>query len=97
MDPNTTTGADWDLTSTTLKLLWVSLLFALGAGFSLVTAHAIIPSAVATRTIPKTWEKLRWPLYAFGIASVAGIGITLAFGAVEAEPFITRIYDRYWQ
>ncbi len=97
MDPNTTTGADWDLTSTTLKLLWVSLLFALGAGFSLVTAHALIPSAVSTNTIPKVWEKLRWPLYVFGVLSFAGIGVTLAFAAFEAEPFITRIYDRYWQ
>ena len=97
MDPNTTTGADWALTSTTLKLLWVSLLFALSAGFSLVTAHALIPSAVSTRTIPKMWEKLRLPLYALGILSVAGIGVTLAFAAYEAEPFITRIYARYWQ
>ena len=72
-------------------------MFALSAGFSLVTAHAIIPSAVDTRTIPKMWEKLRLPLYAVGILSIAAVGVTLTFAAYEAEPFITRIYDRYWQ
>ena len=62
-----------------------------------MTAHALIPSAVATRTISEKWSLLRLPLYAFGILSIVGMCVALALAAYEAEPFITRIYPRYWQ
>lgn len=91
------TTSDWAQIGTALKFLWLALGCALVAGTSLMAAHAFIPSAVATRTIPQKFEKLRLPLYATGVLAVAGLFAMLALASVNADDIVRQLHPRYWQ
>ena len=96
MDPKPLTTAEWAEVGTALKFLWLALGFAVVAGPSLLTAHAIIPSVIDTKSVAAKWSKLRAPLYVIGIACFIGIFASL-FMASENVEFLERIYSRWWQ
>jgi hypothetical protein len=96
MDPKPLTTAEWAEVGTALKFLWLALGFAVVAGPSLLTAHAIIPSVIDTKSIAAKWSKLRAPLYLLGGVCVVGILGSL-FMASENLEFIERVYPRWWQ
>ena len=83
------TADQWGDGGNAMKLLWLSLLFAVIGSGSFVTAHAMIPSAIATGTIPAKLSRLRIPLYIFGFAAVIGIAINVFF----IIGFLDYIYD----
>ena len=91
------TTSEWAQIGTAIKFLWLALGCALVAGSTLMTAHAFIPSAVATRTIPQKFEKLRMPLYAAGVLAAVGLFAMLALAAVNADDIVRRLHPRYWQ
>ena len=96
MDPQPLSEAQWAQVNTVLKFLWLALGFALIAGPMLLTAHAIIPSAVSTKTIAEKWNRFRAPLYFVGLASTAGIFASL-FMASQNIQFLHDLYPRWWQ
>ena len=96
MDPQTLSKVQWAELGTLLKFLWLSLGFAFVAGPSLLTAHAIIPSAVDTKTIAEKWNRFRAPLYVVGLLCAAGIFAAL-FMASQNIQFIFDMYPRWWQ
>lgn len=96
MDPQLLSRAEWAEVGTALKFLWLALGFALIAGPSLMTAHAFIPSAIGTRTIPEKWDRLRAPLYLLGIVCVIGI-FTSLFMVSQNLQFLHDMYPRWWQ
>ena len=96
MDPKPLTTAEWAEVGTALKFLWLALGCALIAGPSLLTAHAIIPSMVDTKTLPEKVSRMRAPLYVFGIVCVLGIFGSL-YMASENPDFLHRVYSRWWQ
>ena len=96
MDPKPLSTAEWAEVGNALKFLWLALGFALVAGPSLLTAHAIIPSVIDTKTVPAKWAKLRAPLYAVGVTSI--IGLLFAFYlASQTTNFLHDMYSRWWQ
>ena len=96
MDPQPLSRAEWAEVGTLLKFLWLALGFALVAGPSLLTAHAIIPSAVGTKTIAEKWIRFRAPLYVVGLLCTAGIFAAL-FMASQNINFLHDMYSRWWQ
>lgn len=96
MDPKPLSTAEWAEVGTALKFLWLALGFALIAGPSLLTAHAIIPSAIGTKTIAEKWTKFRAPLYVLGLVCVVGIFSAL-FMASQNTQFLHDMYSRWWQ
>ena len=96
MDPKPLSTAEWAEVGNALKFLWLALGFALVAGPSLLTAHAIIPSVIDTKTVHAKWAKLRAPLYAVGITCVIGIFFAL-FMASQNTDFLHDMYSRWWQ
>ena len=88
---------EWGQIGTALKFLWLALACAIVAGTALMTAHAFIPSAVATRTVPSKYEKLRIPLYATGILAVIGVVAMLVLAGMNADDIVKRMHPRYWQ
>jgi hypothetical protein len=96
MDPKPLTTAEWAEVGTALKFLWLALGFAVVAGPSLLTAHAIIPSVIDTKSVGAKWSKLRAPLYVTGVVCVVGIFASLYMASENVE-FLERIYSRWWQ
>lgn len=96
MDPQPLTTEQWAQVGLALKFLWAAFASALVAGPSLLTAHAIIPSAVETNTISDRWNKVRPLFYLVGIVAVACIAIFLFLAATETD-WIREQYPRFWQ
>ena len=96
MDPQPLSPSEWAQIGTALKFLWAALGCAIVAGFSLLTAHAIITSLVDTNTIPSSWSNLRPVLYFVGIIAVIGVIVCFVFAALNMEWLDVR-YSRYWQ
>ena len=96
MDPQPLSRAEWAEVGTVLKFLWLALGFALIAGPSLLTAHALIPSAVDTKTITEKWTRFRAPLYVAGLLCAVGIFASL-FMASQNTQFLHDMYSRWWQ
>ena len=96
MDPQTLSTEQWAQVGLALKFLWAAFGSALVAGVSLVTAHAVIPSAVDTNSISGRWLKVRPLFYVVGLAGLAGIGIFLFLAASETD-WIREMYPRFWQ
>jgi hypothetical protein len=87
------TADQWGDGGNALKLLWLSLLFVLIASGSFVTAHAILPSAIATGTLPQPLGKLRPLFYALGFAAVAGIAVNVVF-IIDFLDYIEVVFGR---
>ncbi len=96
MDPNSLTTDQWAQVGLALKFLWGAFVSALIAGSCLVTAHAIIPSAVDTNTISDRWLKVRPLFYLVGLAGIVGIAAFFYLAAVETD-WIRDVYPRFWQ
>lgn len=96
MDPQPLSPSEWGQIGTMLWYLWGALGCAFVAGFSLLTAHAIITSLVDSQTISSRWSNLRLPLYAIGVLGVIGVVVffVLAFTTID---WIDVRYSRYWQ
>lgn len=92
------TAEEWGQIGTGLKLLWAALACALYGGTALMLAHAFIPSAVATRTIPASVERIfRIPLYVTGVLAVIALVVLLVWAGTHFNDIATRINPRYWQ
>ena len=96
MDPQPLTTDQWAQVGLALKFLWAAFGSSLVAGSSLLTAHALIPSAVETSTISDRWLKVRPIFYVVGLAALAGIGLFLFLAASETD-WIREQYPRFWQ
>ena len=96
MDPQTLSTEQWAQVGLTLKFLWAAFGSAVLAGSCLLTAHAIIPSAVDTNTISDKWLKVRPLFYLVGLAGLTGIGLFLFLAASETT-WIREMYPRFWQ
>ena len=84
-DPAFVTNTDWKEISGLLYSLWMILGAALGFGFSILAAHGLVPSLVATRDIdPVRAGKIRPVLYGVSLAF-------LLFGLYSIWLFISRI------
>lgn len=96
MDPQPLSASEWAQIGTVLKFLWAALGCAIVAGFSLLTAHAIITSLVDTNTISAKWSNLRPVLYFVGIVAVIGVIACFVLAALNLE-WLDILYSRYWQ
>jgi hypothetical protein len=79
MDPIPLTAEQWGDGGNAIKLLWLSLLFAVTGSGAFVTAHAMIPSAISTGHLPARFNRLRIPLYVLGFAAVTAIAVNVVF------------------
>ena len=97
MDPNFITRQDWaDIGEFLLALLFVPGLMIVFA-FSMLTAHALIPSLVRSGHLPDDLSKVRPVFYIIAFAALLGVISYLAFVGVNADRSFGDVYSRWWQ
>ena len=97
MDPNVTGRSDWaDLGEFLLGLFFVPGLMIVFA-LSMLTAHALIPSLVASGHLPEEARKVRPVFYVVAFAALMGVISYIAFVAVNADRSFGQVYSRWWQ
>ena len=97
MDPNFVTRQDWaDIGEFLLALLFVPGLMIVFA-FSMLMAHALIPSLVKSGHLPEELNKVRRVLYPVAFAALLGVISYIVFVAINAESSFGSVYSRWWQ
>ena len=93
MDPKALDSTDWN--NIHLFLLWFWIYFPLVVTFAItmLTAFALIPSAVATGHLPANATKLRLPLIAFALAVAVAAIIILILG-INQTLDVRNFWDR---
>ena len=96
MDPSFITRSDWaDIGEFLLGLLFIPGLMIVFA-FSMLTAHALIPSLVTSGHIPEDFSKLRRVFYIIAFTALLGVISYFAFVAVNANRSFGDVYSRWW-
>ena len=97
MDPDFISNSDWsDIGDFLFGLLFIPGMMILAATF-LLTAHAIIPSLVASGHIPREFQKLRGPIYTLSFVSLLAVIAFLVFVAINADNSFGEVWSRWWQ
>lgn len=96
MDPNVVSRSDWaDIGEFLLALLFIPGL-AIVFAFSMLTAHAIIPSLVASGHIPEEFLKTRVVFYSVAFAALLGVISYLIYLGVSADSSFGEVWSRWW-
>ncbi|MEE9198616.1 MAG: hypothetical protein V3U26_02340 [Dehalococcoidia bacterium] len=96
MDPNFITRSDWaDIGDFLLGLLFVPGLM-IAFAFSMLIAHALIPSLVASGHIPQDYNKLRPVFYIIAFAALLGVISYVVFVALNADNSFGEVWSRWW-
>ncbi len=95
MDPAFIDNSIWHDLSSVLRLLWVYVGIIIGAAFTFLTAHAIIPSLAGSGLLPRRIARLRPLLYigALGIFLLAVVTVILILLQVDVTQ---RVLTKWW-
>jgi hypothetical protein len=95
-DPNVLTSADWTNIHNWLTLLWIFFPLIITFAFSMMIAHAIIPSAVMTGHLPPSASYLRIPLTIIGLLALAAALVFFISSAFLLPEALRIIYPRFF-
>jgi len=97
LDPFGPTTAEWSEIALSITFLTIALVSAILTGPIFLVAHAIIPSAVDSKTIDGQFSKLRPILYIIGFIGLASIIVFFCLALFNIYPVLNRIYPSFWQ
>ena len=80
MDPKALDSSDWNNIHLFLQWFWIYFPLAVAFAGTMLTAFALIPSAVATGHLPASASKLQIPLIAFALLVAVAAIIILILG-----------------
>ena len=92
-DPKALTSVDWNNIHLFLQWFWIYFPIVVTFGFTLLIAHAIIPSLVITGQLPESTQKLRVPLTGFAVLLFAAGVVVLILG-INATLDVRNIWGR---
>ncbi len=95
-DPSGLGSTDWANLSNWLTLLWIFFPLVITFAFSMMIAHALIPSAVQTGHLPQKMSMLRLPITVFGLVALAGAVIMMILVAMQATDTLGSIWENFW-
>ena len=95
-EPSGLGSADWANLSNWLTLLWVFFPLLITFAFSMMIAHAFIPSAVGTGHLPQKLLMLRLLLTVLGLLALAGAVIMAVLVADLAPDTLRSIWGNFW-
>ena len=95
-DPIGLTSADWLNIHNWLTLLWIFFPLIITFAFSMMIAHAFIPSAVMTGHLPRVASYLRIPLTIIGLLALAAALAFFINAAFLLPETLRNFYDRFF-
>ena len=78
-----------------LTSLWAVVAFIIIFATNMILGHNLIPSMVASRHIPDTWQKTRPAFYALAIISFA-LAIFFVYRVVDLAGVLRDFWPDYW-
>ena len=93
MDPKALTSTDWHNIHLFLQWFWIYFPLITTFAITMLTAYALIPSAVATGHLPSSAAKLKLPLTLFALLVLTGAIIMLILG-INQTLDVRNVWDR---
>ena len=93
MDPKALTTDDWHNIHLFLQWFWIYFPLVVIFAVTMLTAHALIPSAVMTGHLPSSAARLRMPLTGFALLVAAATIVILVFGITQTLD-VRNFWDR---
>ena len=93
-DPNAMNAIYWADVSLWLTYLWIYFPLVIIFAFSMLIAHALIPSGVQTGTYPAALSKLRIPITVVGLAALGGAVAMMALTIMQSPMTLLNVWDR---
>ncbi|MFQ6026790.1 MAG: hypothetical protein ACE5Q6_04660 [Dehalococcoidia bacterium] len=94
-DPNAVTSLDWNNLHIWLTVFWIYFPVVIIFAFTILTAHAFIPSAVNTGHLPPSFIRLRLPLTIFAVLVLAVAVVLMVFVMILTKVSLANIYERF--
>ena len=94
MDPKALDSTDWNNIHLFLQWFWIYFPLAVSFAVTVLTAYALIPSAVATGHLPSNASRLQIPLTAIALLILVAAIIILILGinqTLEVRNFWNRL------
>ena len=94
MDPKALTSTDWNNIHLFLQWFWIYFPLIVTFALTMLTAYALIPSAVSTGHLPSSASRLKIPLTLFALAMVAAAIVILILGinqTLDVRNFWSRL------
>ena len=95
-DPSGLGSVDWANLSHILTLMWIFFPLVIIFAFSMMFAHAFIPSGVDTGLYPQKLSMLRIPLTIIGLLALAGAAVLLALVLIRYPDILRAIFGEMW-
>ena len=93
MDPEALTTADWENIHLFLQWFWIYFPLITTFAVTMLTAYALIPSAVATGHLPEKANRLRLPLTVFAFLILVAAVVILILG-INQTLDVRNFWDR---
>ena len=93
-DPKALTSSNWNDIHNWLTFLWIYFPLVITFAFSMLVAHAFIPSLVSTRHLPPSANKIKTPLTVVALGVLAA-AVVLMVLAINATLDVEKFWDRY--
>ncbi len=92
-DPKGLTTANWQDIHFFLQWFWIYLPVLVTFAFTMLIAHAVIPSLVITGHLPPGTQRLRIPLTVFALTVLAAAVVLMVLVITNAL-HVNNVYDR---
>ena len=93
-DPDQVTSADWANIHNWLTLLWIYFFVVIGFAFTMLIAHAWIPSMLMTRQLPPIAGRARIPLTLLALVALVFAVILMASVVILTPQALSMIWER---
>ena len=93
-DPKALTAANWHDIHIWLQWLWIYVPLVFTFALTMLVAHAVIPSLVATRHLPTGANRLRIPLTGFAVVVLAA-AVVMMLLVINSTLDVENFYDRW--
>ena len=92
-DPKALTSANWSDLQIWLRLLWIYLPLVITFAFTILIAHAFIPSLISTRHLSADANKIRLPLTVFAFMVLIAAAVIMGI-AMDLTLAVKNFWDR---
>ena len=94
-DPAAINAVQWGEIGEWMHWFWAYFFTIVTLSFTFLTAHAIIPSLVASGHLPETYLKARQPLYV-GVVVLLGLAMLFLTWTVNNSHLLENVYNRWF-
>ena len=95
MEPAPIGAVQWSELGSMLFALWMVVIFIVLFAANMLVGHNLLPTFIASRHVPQTFEKARLIFYAFAIICFA-IAMYFLYSTIVQGDVLRDIWADYW-